>query len=109
MCLELETLSREFLDRKKNNSNLYVYDESEVKHIEFDNIHKEGLSLSMQLIKVNDVYKIFYIVSKLDKLKLIYLVDESYSNLSNKYQEILNFLNILNVDEFILKYCKKNA
>lgn len=106
MCLELEILSKNYLEKKKNNPNLYKYEEKDIEYLEYGSYHKEGLSLGLNLIKVNNSYKIFYIVSKLDKLILMYPIEESELDLTSKYKEILNHLNILNVDEFVFKYCR---
>lgn len=104
MCLELQVLCDRYKELKENNPNLYIYDE--VETIEYENIHNNGLSLSVKMIKVKESYKLFFFVSKIDKLILMYLIEESENDLSTKFNSIFSDLCSMSIDMFINKYCK---
>lgn len=104
MCLELQILCDRYKEMMEQNPNLYIYDE--VETLEYENIHKDGLSLSIKVIKVEDSYKLFFFVSKLDKLILMYLIEESDKDITNKFDNIFSDMQFMSVEMFIKKYCK---
>lgn len=102
MCLELQILCDRYNEMKENNPNLYIYDE--VVTLKYENIHKNGLGLDLKVIKVKDSYKIFFMVSKLDKLILVQLVEESKEDITNKFDSIFDDLSNMSIDMFLKKY-----
>lgn len=104
MCLELQILCDRYNEMKEKNPNLYIYDE--VVTLKYENIHKDGLGLDLKIIKVEDSYKIFFMVSKLDKLILVQLVEESKEDITNKFDSIFDNLNYMSIDMFLKNYFK---
>ena len=102
MCLELQILCDRYNEMKEKNPNLYIYDE--VVTLKYENIHKNGLGLDLKVIKVEDSYKIFFMVSKLDKLILVQLVEESKEDITNKFDSIFDDLSNMSIDMFLKKY-----
>ncbi|MBQ7140898.1 MAG: hypothetical protein IJO32_05285 [Bacilli bacterium] len=102
MCLELQILCDRYNEVKEKNPNLYIYDE--VVTLKYENIHKNGLGLDLKVIKVEDSYKIFFMVSKLDKLILVQLVEESKEDITNKFDSIFDDLSNMSIDMFLKKY-----
>ena len=102
MCLELQILCDRYNEMKEKNPDLYIYDE--VVTLKYENIHKNGLGLDLKVVKVKDSYKIFFMVSKLDKLILVQLIEESKEDISNKFDNIFDDLNYMNIDMFLKKY-----
>ncbi len=102
MCLELQILCDRYNEMKEKNPDLYIYDE--VVTLKYENIHKNGLGLDLKVVKVKDSYKIFFMVSKLDKLILVQLIEESKEDITNKFDNIFDDLNYMNIDMFLKKY-----
>lgn len=102
MCLELQILCDRYNEMKEKNPDLYIYDE--VVTLKYENIHKNGLGLDLKVIKVEDSYKIFFMVSKLDKLILVQLVEESKEDITNKFDSIFDDLSNMSIDMFLKKY-----
>ena len=102
MRLELQILCDRYNEVKEKNPNLYIYDE--VVTLKYENIHKNGLGLDLKVIKVEDSYKIFFMVSKLDKLILVQLVEESKEDITNKFDSIFDDLSNMSIDMFLKKY-----
>lgn len=102
MCLELQILCDRYNEMKEKNPDLYIYDE--VVTLKYENIHKNGLGLDLKVVKVKDSYKIFFMVSKLDKLILVQLIEESKEDITNKFDNIFDDLNYMNIDTFLKKY-----
>lgn len=105
MCLELKKLSEKYMNMKKNNEQLYIFDNLET--LKYNSCHKDGLFVSLKLVKVENIYKIIFQVSKENKIILIYLIEESEQDLSNKYENIVIDIKQMNISSFINKYCDK--
>ena len=95
MCLELQILCDRYNEMKEKNPDLYIYDE--VVTLKYENIHKNGLGLDLKVVKVKDSYKIFFMVSKLDKLILVQLIEESKEDITNKFDNIFDDSTLLSL------------
>lgn len=105
MCLELQKLCDRYKKMKTDNPKLYVY--NEVNTLKYNNLYKQGLDLNLKMISTENIFKIFFFVSRQNKLILMYPIIESINDLNDEYNIILKDLETLDVQKFIKKYCNK--